>query len=262
MSQMHGGISYWQVRSMEWVHRGEADELRGVALPWSEKWSRIEDDFSSGKKGNPMRSLLQTCKSLQEVVGLWEPQKQMLSKIFQTEIWISSTMLNSAPRYTQPVFHECSEGWTLTSPSVVFCHSVSTTKTLLSFLRAERKIPATLKVGYSGRLNGGGKIFNKWKIEFVGYFLLHKFCWWSNRKGMKDRTGNLCHHILCSTPSYTEPGQQRKTPILPTIGLQLLQSCFKVVQHLEWWKGERLLTWLLHSEFFPRLQSFPNRYCL
>lgn len=182
----------------------------------------------------------------------------MLSKIFQTEIWISSTMLNSAPRYTTNSISWVQWGLnSVTSPNVFFCNSIRSpiqqTKILLSFLRAERKIPAIPKVGYSGRLNSRWKIFNKWKVEFVGYFLLNKFCWWSNRNGMKYKTGNICHHIFCSTPSYTEPGQWHRVPILPTIGLQLIQSHFKIIQRLEWWKGGRLLAWLLQSEFFPRL---------
>lgn len=151
-------------------------------------------------------------------------------------------MLNSAPRYTQTLFHEC----------VVFCNSIRSPtqqiKIWLRFLRAERKIPATSKVGYSGRLKSGRKIFNKWKAEFLRYFLLHKFCWWSNRKRTREKTGMSPYLLLY--PSYTAPCQQHWAPISPTIVLQLAQSCFQAVQHLEWWKRDRLMAWL-HSEFFP-----------
>lgn len=54
---------------------------------------------------------------------------------------------------------------------------------------------------------------------------------------MKDKPGNVCHHIFCSTPSYAEPGQQQRAPILPTKAALKLFLIFSGGKGRDYWPG-------------------------
>lgn len=136
------------------------------------------------------------------------------------------------------------------SPNVVFCNSkrsqIQTNKDLIN-LSEERKIPAAPKVVYPDRLNGGIRyklfIFNKWKVEFVGYFSLHKFCRWSSRKTRQE-------HLTPSSLSCTGQASSTELQFSPALGSRLHKlhsnhSASPVVERAQ----TNGLAWLLHSGF-------------